>query len=232
MKKSDSAVLMFSAILFLITFRASSQTVSDTASVLTGTIMKGLPYTEPVKPAKLESSHPPVKNFKNGLPVKQETQGSEEVVHAKEPADYPDSLLTNAYRNSLLAYYHSIEKRNIANAVTFDSVTTYYSWALKNRQNIITRQQATGSIIFILVVLLVLSGLIFSAIQFYIALKSAKRKGTLPDTSLKASLSGVEVSSSVLGVIILSISIVFFYLYLTKVYPLVSLDQNITQSPK
>jgi hypothetical protein len=232
MNNSHHIIFVLSVVLFLITARASSQTVSDTASVATGTIMRGLPNTEPIKPQTVESNSLPLKIAKKVLPGKQRTQLPENEGQPNEIADYSDTMLANAYRNSLLAYYRSIEKRNTANTITFDSVTSYYSWALKNRQNIITRQQNTGSIIFILVVILVLSGLIFSAIQFYIALKSAKRKAPLPDTSLKASLSGVEVSSSVLGVIILTISIVFFYLYLTKVYPLVSLDQITTQSPK
>ena len=232
MNKLYNIIVVFSVILLLTAARASSQTVSDTASVVTGTVMRGLPNTEPVKPQTLESNIPSLKISKRVAPQKQKKQIQESGVQPNENPDYSDTMLRNAYRNSLLAYYHSIEKRNNANAKTFDSVTSYYSWALKNRQNIIARQQTTGSIIFVLVVILVLSGLVFSAIQFYIALKSAKRKGSLPDTSLKASLSGVEVSSSVLGVIILTISIVFFYLYLSKVYPLVSLDQITTQSPK
>lgn len=209
MKKPQNIIIGLTVLLSLIILQVSAQTVSDTASVITGTEMHGLLNTEHVEPEKPEQYDQNI-----------------------EVTNDPDTIIKNAYRNSLLAYYHSIERRNKANAITFDSVSTYYSWALKNRQNIITRQQTTGSIIFILVIVLVLSGLTFSAIQFYIALKSAKRKVSLPDTSLKASLSGVEVSSSVLGVIILTISIVFFYLYLNKVYPLVSLDQVTIQSPK
>ena len=40
------------------------------------------------------------------------------------------------------------------------------------------------------------------------------------DTSLEASAQGIKVSSPVLGVIILSLSLLFFYLYLSFVYPI------------
>lgn len=210
--------LLFFIILLFITVTTYSQIVPDKPPVVSGTGVRDIPKTEPIIPQPPESNKP-------SLPIskklsKEEIQPPEDTVRH---AYYSDTILTKAYRNSLLTYYRSIEKRNTANAITFDSVTSYYSWALKNRQKIIRRQQTTGSIIFIIVISLVLSGLLFSAIQFYIAFKNVKRKNYLPDTSFKASLTGVEVSSSVLGVIILTLSIVFFYLYLVKVYPLVSL---------
>ena len=146
---------------------------------------------------------------------------------------FSDTASTQAYHDALAAYYKSIEAKNLANARTVDSVGSYYVWALKNRESVIERQQVKGSVIFALVVLLVLAGLAFSAIQFRIALKSVKRKNApAPElTSFKASLAGIEVSSSILGIVILTLSLAFFYLYLTNVYPLVSLDQLPTQVP-
>ena len=41
-----------------------------------------------------------------------------------------------------------------------------------------------------------------------------------PVTSFSASATGISVSSPVLGVIILVISLAFFYLYLVYVYPI------------
>ena len=233
MKSWCSVITKFTVLLVFGVTTASSQTVSDSASIITtGTVMRGLPITEPIEPEPLESKVLTSKYPQKTSSRKLNGHLPETNLSRDESDAFDDTVLVKAYRNSLLTYYNSIEKRNTANTLTFDSVTSYYSWALKNRKNIITRQQTTGSIIFMLVVTLVLSGLIFSAIQFYIALKYAKRKGAIPDTSLKASLSGVEVSSSILGVIILTLSIVFFYLYLAKVYPLVSLDQITNQYPK
>lgn len=110
-----------------------------------------------------------------------------------------------------------------------------------------------SDIIFWVVLIIVFSGLAFSAIQFYIGLQSQKRPINVnmpPDivaqqqvvgaavgevkapepTTLKISKDGIEVQSSVLGVIILVISIAFFYLYLTIVYPINPLDTNHTDS--
>ncbi len=59
-------------------------------------------------------------------------------------------------------------------------------------------------------------GLYFSWMQFH-----ATRPGAAPViTQLELSQSGLKVSSPVLGVIILVLSLAFFYLYLTHVYPI------------
>lgn len=79
-------------------------------------------------------------------------------------------------------------------------------------------------LVFAVVVVLVLTGLVFSGIQFAIALRHARSGEQAPATTLKASLGSVEVSSSVLGVIILAISLLFFYLYLDRVFSLVVLS--------
>jgi hypothetical protein len=137
----------------------------------------------------------------------------------------PDTTLSAAYIKSTAAYYYALERENLKVANNADLYAAHQHWALENRREVLLRQQFTGSLIFVLVVVVVLSGLIFSAMQFRIALKTAGKKGIVaPDTSLKASLSGVEVSSSILGVIVLALSIIFFYLYLKTVFPIVSID--------
>jgi len=74
-----------------------------------------------------------------------------------------------------------------------------------------------------MVLLVVIAGLAFSGLQFYLGftLGGTRRSGV---TTLEASLKGIKVSSSVLGVIILTISIVFFYLYLKFVYPITNVS--------
>lgn len=133
-----------------------------------------------------------------------------------------DSVIYNAYRKAKVAYYIAAEKENQAYSLYLDSLYHHRYWDLSNGREVIHRQQSISTIIFIMVILLVLSGLVFSFIQFYIALKTAKNKGFTP-TTIKASMSGVEVSSSILGVIILTFSLLFFYLYIKEVYHLVSL---------
>jgi hypothetical protein len=112
------------------------------------------------------------------------------------------------------------------------SMLSYYKDSLQHRKNIFHWSLKQSIIIFWMVLFIVFLGLTFSAIQFYISMLNAKRKTgekspaeispdpLAPVTSLKLSVSGgVEVNSSVLGVIILVISLAFFYLYLIYVYP-------------
>lgn len=49
---------------------------------------------------------------------------------------------------------------------------------------------------------------------------TASTAAEYPVTQLEASLQGIKVSSSILGVIILALSFLFFYLYLKYVYPI------------
>ncbi|SEO10942.1 hypothetical protein SAMN05192574_105337 [Mucilaginibacter gossypiicola] len=215
------------------------QTGLDTAAVLTGTAKRAIPVSDPIRPSAPETFKParvPKPSAKNVHEAEKEKETTKRDLTpaASSALDPSDSTVSKAFQASQVSYYAAIEKRNLNNKIINDSVRSYYLWALQNRKLIISRQQCTGNLIFILVVTLVLSGLIFSGIQFYIALKSLKKRsgGANTATSFKASLSGIEVSSSVLGVIVLTISIVFFYLYLSRVYPLVSLDQIPVQLPE
>lgn len=140
------------------------------------------------------------------------------------PNNMPDSAAQKAYSNALVAYYNALERKNLVAINAFNQLKIYDTWALQNRKGLIQRQQNISIMIFVLVVIVVSTGLIFSALQFRIAMKGMKRKGLSPDTSFKASFTGVEVSSSILGVIILTLSLVFFYLYLTNVFPIVTLS--------
>lgn len=79
-------------------------------------------------------------------------------------------------------------------------------------------QYWSSKVIFWVVLVLVGAGLAFSALQFYLGYKAGTVKAE--ESTFEATLQGVKVSSSVLGVIVLTISIVFFYLYLKYVYPI------------
>lgn len=111
------------------------------------------------------------------------------------------------------------------------SLQKYYRESLVNRNKAFTWSHTSSVIIFWMVITIMFFGLIFSAIQFYISMLNAKhqiqnkvqsetdKEETPGPTTLKISLSGLEVNSSVLGIIILVISLAFFYLYLVHVYP-------------
>ena len=97
-------------------------------------------------------------------------------------------------------------------------------------------QYWSGQIIFWVVLLIVFAGLAFSAVQFYVGIRHpldsrAKSSGEVSPpneecvSEFEATLQGIKLKSSVLGLLILAMSMVFFYLYLKFVYPISNLSQ-------
>lgn len=75
-----------------------------------------------------------------------------------------------------------------------------------------------------IVIAVLLAGLAMSWLQFSKSLRSTRLPDVKPEdpayNNFKISLQGIEVQSATVGVAILLISLVFFYLYLTIVYQL------------
>lgn len=113
--------------------------------------------------------------------------------------------------------------------------------ALQQRADAFAWEEVASQIILFMVLLLVFAALWFAWLQFRVVLMSplaAQRETTVqsastrtspaeiksrtfPVTVINASMKGgLKVSSPVLGVIILIISLLFFYLYLRYVYPI------------
>ncbi|MCA9233330.1 MAG: hypothetical protein KDA57_21980 [Planctomycetales bacterium] len=109
-----------------------------------------------------------------------------------------DTALLREYEEVYRSLYNSLEKG-------FQHRTTVFQWQL-----------LSSKIVFFSVLILLLVGIVFSGIQFR---KGLQTEGSMA-TELEASTSGVKVSSPVLGVIILLISLLFFYLYLVYIYPI------------
>jgi hypothetical protein len=98
----------------------------------------------------------------------------------------------------------------------------YLASGYRYRHQVFQWQLFSSRVIFAAVLVLVFSGILFAGTQFYVGLRRAK-PGALPAdavTEFEASLRGVKVSSPILGVIVLAISLAFFYLYLVYVYPI------------
>ncbi len=96
----------------------------------------------------------------------------------------------------------------------------YYEYlfsGFEHRQRVFEWQLLSSKVIFGVVLVLVFAGIYFAAVQFHIALREKIKE---EPSQIEASLTGIKVSSSVLGVIILVISLLFFYLYLVYVYPI------------
>lgn len=85
---------------------------------------------------------------------------------------------------------------------------------LQFRDKVFAWQHRSSQIIFVVVILIVAVGLYFSWIQFH------AKEGDVGETTMEASKTGFKLSSPVLGVIILVLSLAFFYLYLVHVYPI------------
>ena len=107
------------------------------------------------------------------------------------------------------------------------AISEYNLFGLEHRKRSLQWNYTSSIIIFWSVIMLVFSGIFFAGVQFYVAMKLAKRDGPdKPDglaTQFEASTQGIKVNSPVLGVIILVISILFFFLYLKYVYPVMEI---------
>lgn len=131
-------------------------------------------------------------------------QGGADLAFPDAPDPAASAQTTEAYQATLQAYY------------------AYRKAGYEHRLGVFAWQSLSTKIIFFVVLLLVLAGIYFAAIQFHAGLR--RRDGTDPakpeETELSLSLREVKVRSPVLGVIILTISLAFFYLYLVHVYPI------------
>lgn len=123
-----------------------------------------------------------------------------------------------------------------------ESMRSYYAYkteAFQHRQRVFEWQLLSSTVIFVVVIFLVLVGLYFSWLQFKADMAKGEGKESAdqkaddkspqkpapatpnqPVSTIEASTTGIKVSSPVLGVIILVISLAFFYLYLQYVYPI------------
>lgn len=110
---------------------------------------------------------------------------------------------------------------------------TVFAW--RNRQDAFAWQSGSTKVIFGVVIFVVVAGLCLSAMQFYFAhmtpmtktmhtnkghANKANPDDPIEASTIEVSTSGVKITSSVIGLIILVLSIVFFFLYLKFVYPI------------
>jgi hypothetical protein len=111
----------------------------------------------------------------------------------------------------------------------------YYATGLTHRTRVFEWQHTSTVIIFWVVIVLVAAGLFFAWLQFQAALKPrpaapasagaaevvAVTTAAGPGVStVEFGKDGFKISSPVLGVIILALSLAFFYLYLVYAYPI------------
>jgi len=107
----------------------------------------------------------------------------------------------------------------------------YYAKGLARRTRVYEWNNFSTRVIFVVVLCLVAVGVYFSWKQFFgMTVKPADQGTKVPDevkreregsllTEFEAGLGGIKVKSPVLGVVLLTVSLAFFYLYLKYVYP-------------
>lgn len=148
------------------------------------------------------------------------SQMQQEMQQNEQSTAIPDSIISpptatqqQLLNDSTLAMYQ-------------DAMYAYYEYRVsgfRHRKEVFAWQLFSTKLIFWCVLFLVFSGICFSAIQFYKSLRREPVEGAPPPesvTEFEASAKGLKITSPVLGVIILVISLVFFYLYLVYVYPI------------
>ncbi len=98
------------------------------------------------------------------------------------------------------------------------SLTAYYDYrtqGFEHRSKVFSWQHISTIIIFGMVMLIVFVGLYFSWMQF----RTVSNLNDMKESTVEFGKAGIKVTSPVLGVIILALSLAFFYLYLIHVYP-------------
>lgn len=101
----------------------------------------------------------------------------------------------------------------------------YRTSGFEHRRRVFDWQLLSSRLIFVTVLLLVAIGMVFAAIQFGVGLRRGFKaapgeKPVESITQIELAATSVKVASPVLGVVILVISLAFFYLYLVYVYPI------------
>jgi len=94
-------------------------------------------------------------------------------------------------------------------------------WTMRRNEKIYAWQDFSTKLIFVLVIILVFVGVIFSGMQFFKQHRSSTPSVDKDGVShIEFSTGGIKVSSPFIGLILLIISLGFFYLYLVYVYPI------------
>ncbi len=102
----------------------------------------------------------------------------------------------------------------------------YLERQLAHRSSVFSWQHVASRAIFVMVMALVTVGVYFAWRQFARGEREAAaalRGGTpeaSPVSSVELGMGGIKVSSTVLGIVILALSLGFFYLYLVHVFPI------------
>jgi hypothetical protein len=135
------------------------------------------------------------------------------------------SAVIPEYRNTVVnyvaAYNNMFSDDTEEKEKFFDKIRNFYFDQMKKSaiidEEIYNSQKIFGIVIFIVVILLVVAGIVFSILQFITAMKFGDFSKF--DTTIQIQTAGnLVLTSSFVGAIVLVISLVFFFLFLQFVY--------------
>lgn len=122
-------------------------------------------------------------------------------------------------------------ERQKASIASVQRAESFEQLRLANREKEVLHRQKTFEfqyiqswVIFIMVIVLVMGGFVMAYQQFRKDIKTPEQEDNgdsqqnKDNTTLELSTSGIKISSSVIGLIVLAMSFAFFYMYITHVY--------------
>ncbi|MBZ0202493.1 MAG: hypothetical protein K8I03_05705 [Ignavibacteria bacterium] len=175
-----------------------------------------------VSPSVLHQYMPPTKpSFILVEKNKIESNGEKEEKDDRNIIVIPDTLnpVLNKQIDSVMKVYRL--RYDTEYFMQYISEIKYRKNDLEYREDVFKWQFSTSKWIFYLVMLIVLSGLIFSSWHFIKTLK-----GATSEIDLTASMTELKIKTSLIGLVILIVSIVFLFLYLKFVYPINVVEDN------
>jgi hypothetical protein len=120
----------------------------------------------------------------------------------KENADLKNSASTSS--QALYDAWAQLKKKEYA----------YYGQLMDSNVKTFRAQQIASYVVLFLVFVVVSAGIVFSGFQLWKGVTT----GVQQDTNLEVSASSVRVTSSVVGIIVLAISLAFLFIYAHEVY--------------
>lgn len=160
------------------------------------------------------------------------------VSHKVSLAQSPDSpnldieQITNTATQKVENYSKSLQREKYE----------YEIWVIKYNKKLYEYQHFSSKILLGISIIVLTCGLYFSYIQFKnkttihnITIKNKQDPENKEEfleqdddskTSLKIGATGIEISSSIIGLLILCVSLAFFYLYIANIYPIESSENG------
>ena len=89
--------------------------------------------------------------------------------------------------------------------------SSYQGWSTEHRASAFLWQRYTTVVSFLLIITIIVVGMYLAILEF--------RKGRSGVTTLKFGADGVEISSEIIGLIVLTLSLAFTYIYIDRIYP-------------